>query len=168
MVSLDTSRYTRIYSSACREGQPCRDRFGIDERTRHRFTADDFSLALKWDIIPESRYASVLLGAGVHYRKLRDRISRTRITYDPFDPDVVTDVTPYTVRTAQTRGFGQLDLELYPAGKDRFVGVGITARLLADGRKEKQFTTGTDLDENIVIGIQPGTYDVTARFILRF
>lgn len=154
--------------------------YKLDEKQadHHRFTVDDVTLALKWDTTPKSKYVSVLLGAGVHRRYLHHwadtATTRREVWYDVYDEGPARQLVKTTEeshrrdRTTQTRLFGLAEFELYPAGKDRFVGVGISARILGDGRKEQQYFTDTLLDRNIMMGIEPGFYDVTARLILRF
>ncbi|HXK37303.1 MAG TPA: hypothetical protein VJ553_07010 [Candidatus Paceibacterota bacterium] len=155
----------------------CRFRFGDEQTNHHRFIADDFALALKWDLEPKNRYVSVFMGGGVHRRYLRDVVDiETYRRTQTFDfRDVLAEdrfVTRGEVhridRSSQTRLFALLEGELYPAGKDRFVGFGVSIRLLTDGEREQQHFTDTLVDQGLMLGIEPGWYDVTARLILRF
>ena len=175
-IAIDTSLQHASYFLNCGNAM-CRYRFGEEQTNRHRFIADDIALALKFEVAPVNKYYSILAGFGVQRRYLSAVVDVTTQRHDQHfdshdtlveDRVVKNGDVHRTDRSTQTRLFGLVEGEIYPAGKDRFVGIGLSVRLLTDGNREQQQFTDTLLDRNIMLGIEPGWYDVTARLILRF
>lgn len=180
-IGIDTTRVSHEFYWQCTADSFCPARGVAYQTNRHSFTADDFMFGVLYDLsgTENDKHFSVLLGGGIHRRYITDRYSiSTRSGTEYYRRGGFVDLagvndrndtdTVGTTKTAQTRIFGQIDLELYPAGKDRFVGLVLSSRVLSDGAKEQNFPTSTLNDEDILLGIQPGTWDVTARLVLRF
>lgn len=175
-AQLDTVQLDRFGFYRCGR-EVCAVTVEILQANKHVFKTDDFSLALKWEVGPSNQYYSVLLGAGIHRRYIRNHVDIATAYHEDWRNGagnlafaVVTDETRIirTDKATQTRLFWQADFELYPAGKDKSVGLGVSTRFLSDGDREQTFSTDTLLDRTIDMSLEPGNWDVTARLILRF
>jgi len=177
-IGIDTTRVTGEYSWWCVGASTCPARIAAHQTNLHQFTADDFTLGILYDLnaSEHSKFISVLLGGGIHRRYIRDQYAiSTHSGTELYRGDELAGINDRndtdsagTTKATQTRIFGQLDLELYPAGKNRWVGLVLSTRILSDGNKEQQFSTDTLNDKDVLLGIQPGFYDVTARLVVRF
>jgi len=180
-VAIVTERVSGEFLWRCDAGnRNCPGRAVAQQKNEHSFTADDFSLGMLYDVTkndPSCSYFSLLVGGGITRRYLSDRHRFDASSGDRyFDPNGELAMignrndtfSEGTTKAAKTRIYGQLDLELYPAGKNRWVGLVLSTRVLSDGDQEQQFFTSTLNDSDIVLGIQPDWYDVTARIVLRF
>jgi hypothetical protein len=181
-ATIDTSISSSLYLVPCGTnwgtGAYCPFSIGDEQTNRQKISAEDFTVALKRDLTPDSRYVSVLLGAGAHRRYIRDRSAVVTTHVQEWFASASGNLfqkkndEPSTFRrtdsSSRTRLFLQADAEFYPAGKSKFIGLGVTARVLSDGTREQQYFTDTLTDKHILIGVEPGWYDVTARLILRF
>lgn len=165
-INVDTSMSRIAYQTAC-SGRPCTATSVTTQSDRHRFTANDFSLGLKYDLASDSEHISILIGAGIQRRYLK--FKTVSINADVIDGVTRSSNDAYSLeRSEQLRGYSEMDVELYPAGKTRALGVGIAARWLSHGNVQREFHTSSLFDSDIPMGIRTGRFDVTARVVVRF